>query len=203
MSIIASNSMVFDIGAHIGTTVQQFLEAGAKTVVAVEPCLANYLELISRPNTIPIMAACWNKNQLIQAFYAENASGWSTVQPNKWIAAYPDAQWATPQWVPCITLDQLRETFGLPHLVKIDVEGSEFQVISGMHFKPQYVIFEFHKTFLNDTIKCLRQLQRIGFSKAHYVRDNLDLDTEPTTHINEFVPRFLVDDVPWGNITCS
>lgn len=207
MSIIKSGSLVFDIGANIGTVSQQFIEAGAGKVIAVEPCLENYRAIVDRSRVdgriVPIHAACWFEPKIIGAYYAANQPGWSSVQPNKWLEAYPNAQWDPVQYVTAVTLSQLTMEFGVPHLIKIDVEGSELQVLKGLRHKTPYLMFEFHHKFMADAVKCLQLCQRYGYHRAHYVRDNIDLGTEPTTSINEFIPRWQLDAPEWGNITCS
>jgi FkbM family methyltransferase len=197
------DALVFDIGANIGQSAAQFVDAGAGRVISVEPCIENYLVLFRRPKVTPLLAAAWRRPDIINVRYAFNQPGWSSVQPVKWQEAYPDARWGSPQPVAAVTLDLLWETYGEPFLIKIDVEGSELEVLEGLSAKVEYLIFEFHGKFMDDALACLDRCRALGFTRAHYVRENLDLETVPTLTLNDFTPRFLNDAPEWGNITVT
>lgn len=201
MSYLTPGCLCFDIGANVGQTAAEFVAAGAGQVVGVEPCIENYLLLARRPKTIPILAAAWKEITLLNVSFASNQCGWSSVDPEKWSKAYPTAHWANPQPVVAITLDMLRKVYGEPYLIKIDVEGVEKEVIKGLTAKCPYLMFEFHGKFADDTLECLNLCKALGFTRAHYVRENMDLDTIPTTLIDEFIPRWQADAPEWGNIT--
>lgn len=201
--LIPDGSLVFDIGANIGQSAQQFLAAGARRVISVEPCIENLLLLQRDERVTAIHAAAWSRTTFLEARFAYNSPGWSSVVPEKWVAAYPDAQWGKPQTVPTVTLDDLWKQFGRPALIKIDVEGVEVEVLSGLSSKSEFLIFEFHGKFVDDALKCLKICQELGFTRAHYVRENIDLDTIPTMAIDEFIPRFIDDAPEWGNITVT
>jgi FkbM family methyltransferase len=201
MSLILKDCLVFDIGANIGQSADQFVKAGAGRVISVEPCIENFLVLARREKTTPILAAAWNKPTIINAHFALNTSGWSSVQPEKWIQAYPTAQWGAPQAVITVTLDMLREVYGEPHAIKIDVEGSEYEVFQGLTKRCPVLWFEFHGKFVQDALNCLDYCQRLGFTKAHYEREDINTDIVPTMGIDEFRQRWLKDAPEWGNIT--
>ena len=195
------DALCFDIGANIGQSAAQFVEAGAGKVISVEPCIENFLVLFRRPKVVPVLAAAWRRADIINVRYAFNEPGLSSVQPEKWQQAYPDARWGSEQPVAAITLDLLWETYGEPFLIKIDVEGSELQVLEGLSRKPEFLIFEFHGKFMDDSLKCLNVCKALGFTRAHYVRTGVDLETVPTLTIEDFTPRFMADAPEWGNIT--
>lgn len=202
--LIPDGSVVFDIGANIGITARQFLDAGAGSVIAVEPCRENFNMLAQVHGITPIHAAAWNCHTISEVSFCWNTCGWSSCEPKRWSEAYPDAKWDKPQYVPAITLDSMVQVFGVPHLIKVDVEGCELKVLAGLSSKPAYVIFEFHGKFMDDARLILEMLRdRLGFEKANYVRENLDLNTLPTMPISEFIPRWINDAPEWGNITVT
>jgi hypothetical protein len=49
----------------------------------------------------------------------------------------------------------------------------------------------------------LDRCRALGFTRAHYVRTGVDLETVPTLTIEDFTPRFLADAPEWGNITVT
>jgi hypothetical protein len=103
--------------------------------------------------------------------------------------------------VVAITLDMLRDKFGDPFAIKIDVEGAEKEVLIGLSKASPYLFFEFHIKLVQDTLDCLSICRKLGYTKAHYTREDIDLATVPTTPIDEFQERWLKDAPEWGNIT--
>jgi hypothetical protein len=70
--------------------------------------------------------------------------------------------------------------------------------------KPNFLIFEFNKAFPKDALTVLSILEnRLGFTKAHYVVTDLDLETVPTMSIDDFKAKWVADAPAWGNITVS
>lgn len=201
MSFLPKDCLCFDIGANIGQTAHQLVTEGAGHVISVEPCIENYLVCARRPKTTALLAACWSRAGIMEVSYAFNEPGWSSVKPEKWVKAYPDARWGPPQPVVAITIEMLREKYGEPFLIKVDVEGQEKEVLLGLSKPSPFLIFEFHGTFVEDALDCLSICQKLGYTKAHYVRENIDLATVPTTPIDEFRKRWLDDAPEWGNIT--
>jgi FkbM family methyltransferase len=203
MSIIKSGSLVFDIGANVGQMATRFLDAGAGKVICVEPCRENYLQLVNMPRIIAVHAAAWNKNSILPISYSKKNSGLSSCQPDKWSKAYPDADWDAPQWTPAVTLNDLISAFGVPQLLKVDVEGSEVEVLSALSIKLEFVIFEFHQKFKEDVIEVLRMMRALGFAQAHYTQEEIDLETVPTMDINSMEKQWLEAAPEWGQITLS
>ena len=54
---------------------------------------------------------------------------------------------------------------------------------------------------MEEAVECLKYCQGLGYTKAHYVRVDCDLETVPSLDIDEFIPRFIADQPEWGNIT--
>lgn len=204
-ALISPGAIVFDIGANIGELATQFKEAGAGNVIAVEPVYEVFSKLRNVPGIVPIHAAAWSSLTMIPVSYCPVGDGtWSSCLPDKWIKAVPEATWNPPQWVPTTTLDELIEIFGKPSLIKIDVEGAEFEVLIGLRHKPDFLMFEFNQAFPEDALDCLSLLERrLKFTKAHYTCTNLDLETIPTMPIEAVKIRWLEEKPAWGNFTVA
>jgi FkbM family methyltransferase len=202
---ITPGGLVFDIGANKGLVSQQFLEAGAGRVIAVEACQETFQKLYQARGIglIPIHAAAWNKHCLTEVSYCpDDEGGWSSCLPEKWNLATPQAEYEVPQWVPTVTLDGLIRVFGIPDLIKIDVEGAELVVLTGLSTKVKCIMFEFNRRFPEDTLAVLAFLKSaMGYKKASFICDNLDLQTVPTVDILDTYATYKEQDPLWGMFT--
>ena len=63
------------------------------------------------------------------------------------------------------TLDNLIKEYGIPDLIKIDVEGYEKQVIKGLTVKTPKITFEWSEEMVDDLNEIIVYLKKIGFSK--------------------------------------
>jgi hypothetical protein len=61
-----------------------------------------------------------------------------------------------------VTLDDLISQHGEPAFVKIDVEGYEIEVISGLSKAIKHISFEFSNEMVGETINCIKHLSNIG-----------------------------------------
>jgi hypothetical protein len=57
------------------------------------------------------------------------------------------------------------ERYGMPDLIKIDVEGYEYNVLSGLTQKANDICFEWHEEERNSLYKILEHLQSIGYTQ--------------------------------------
>jgi hypothetical protein len=71
--------------------------------------------------------------------------------------------------VPVLSLDLAIAHFGVPDFCKIDVEGWELEVLSGLTRKPAILSFEFHLTEANiaQTKLCLETLRQLGYTRGN------------------------------------
>ena len=92
-----------------------------------------YVDFYIEPYQSGISTACKE--------FMENSrftKGSKYLQPNS-------ANWAHRAAVKTITLDTLVETYGSPDLIKIDVEGYEYEVVSGLSKKQNKISWEWHE----------------------------------------------------------
>jgi len=143
---IEENSVVIDIGAHIGLyTIPIAKIAKNGFVVAIEPnpdnfkCLIENIRLNSLRNVITLNIAAWNDDCELNLFRGYS-SAWHSVIRSRYV---------TDQTVRVRAkkLDDVVKELGLNKitLIKIDVEGAEFQVLQGLkstlqQFKPDLLI---------------------------------------------------------------
>ena len=162
--------LLFDIGANRGDAVVAGLELGYK-VIALEPAPRVFSKLatnfIYEPNVVPLrLAVSDSANERIE-FYECVEDGLSTAE-KAWLTdprmPYNGKDFRTIK-VPTCTMDWLVETYGVPDLVKIDVEGAEWAVFRGMTKHYGKIAFEWTQETLDQHEEQLVYLKSIGYTK--------------------------------------
>jgi hypothetical protein len=120
--------------------------------------------------------------------FAENWSFVGGVPAGRVIATYD---------VPVVTLDSAIERFGTPVFCKIDVEGWELEVLTGLTQPIPVLSFEFQLTDhgIRKTIACLEKLAQFGASRVNITPAETSL-----FHFRDWVP--LSTFIAWfpGNL---
>lgn len=174
--------LIFDIGANHG----KFSEANlhrADKIIAVEanPALARELNRnYYYDNRVEVLnyAASFNCEPL--TFYISNADTISTASV-EWIkqSRFTGQYSWSPITVSSITLDALIQKYGIPDLLKIDVEGYEFEVAKGLSQKVPLLCFEWAEESLEKILLTIQHLRSIGFIEFGYIFCD-DYSEEPT-----------------------
>lgn len=160
--------MFFDIGANRGAWAIANLPFCSK-IVAVEASRAMYGTLVENTRGHPITTVCkavCGENKEV-TFYQADCDVLSTLNP-EWLTS-PESRFAGYKFVATtaegVTLDQLIATYGVPQLIKIDVEGAEDQVIKSLSTKVNLLCFEWARELDNVAEKCIEHLSLIGFTQ--------------------------------------
>ena len=83
-----------------------------------------------------------------------------------WKARRPKGarRWQSKVSVKVRTLDSLAEQYGVPRYVKVDAEGFDYEILSGMSFQPAFVSFEFQPADLAVSQRCIDLLENRSFN---------------------------------------
>jgi FkbM family methyltransferase len=129
--------LLFDVGANRGDATLAGLEQGYR-VIALEAAPRVFSELVGNfiynPNVVPLRMAVSDKNGERLKFYEADEDGLSSLNQD-WLTKDGMPYKGKPHReveVNTITIDTLADTYGNPDLIKIDVEGAEWQVMKGM-----------------------------------------------------------------------
>lgn len=178
---------IFDVGANIGAKAILFARV-AKTVVCVEPdatCVAALRRRFrSNPNVRVVHAGVSHASGTEILLQMEDGSPYNTFSL-KWAGLLTDPvhkRSASPPQinqtsaVTTITLDALIAEYGTPAYIKIDVEGSELNVIKGLSRPVPLLSFEaILPEFRDETLEILRRLhERDPRAAFNYCLDDPD-----------------------------
>jgi len=167
---VNAGDLVFDVGAHAGNRTRALASLGCR-VVAVEPQpdFARLLRtLFAYTPAVTIVEAAVARAAGRAALAISDRTPTVTTLSSDWREARRgDADFAGVKWnrsveVPVTTLDALMKQHGTPSFVKIDVEGSELDVLAGLSEPIRVVSFEYLVRALDLVEACTTRLAELG-----------------------------------------
>lgn len=177
---IPKGSLVFDIGANAGEYTRCFLWLGARVVAAEpNPLLAGELAGV-RNSSLTVLPVAVGEKPARMTLHISTQSELSTLS-QEWldIARKADRlasnRWSSEAEVDVTTLDAMIRNHGVPHFIKIDVEGFESSVLDGLSTMPRYLSFEFNSEWPAATIACLKKPCFPEGARFNYIAGDRDL----------------------------
>jgi len=163
--------MFFDIGANIG----EWAKANIGTcdnIISIEASPITFQRTLQNVNNEKIKllnyAVCNNGGKDI-VFYQAASDVLSTLNKD-WLVAPTSRFYNQPYTeIVCktITIDELITIYGVPELIKIDVEGGEYECITSLTRKVNTLCFEWASEVNDITFKCLDYAATLGFSQFY------------------------------------
>jgi len=206
--------MYFDIGSNIGKWSLANIHKTSKIIsVEASPKTFDYLlgNLANNPKIVCLNYAVCNNNGEDITFYDSDANTLSTIN-KEWLTS-PSSRFNNTGYsiIKCktITIDKLIETYGRPELIKIDVEGGEYECVSSLSQKVNNLCFEWASETNEVTIKCLDYLYSIGFTRfCIQYEDDYTYRPNETLYISDInsIKNTILGTTPkihWGMIWCK
>lgn len=202
--------LAFDIGANVGRWSLANIGRFDK-IVAVEgspPTFERLKQACAGTSIVPLnLVVCDNDGKEVVFFNA--ASDTLSTLNREWLESSASRFCGTPYTeirCPTTTLDALVAQYGVPDLIKIDVEGGEYECIRSLTTKAGVLCFEWASETQDVACQCIDHLTSLGYNRFHVQRGD-DYTYRPLSHTsNEEVRRVLSRSVPrvdWGMVWCS
>jgi FkbM family methyltransferase len=172
---VDKRDVVFDVGANLGNRTRVFRRL-ARAVVVVEPqdeCMAMLRKQFGGDRRVKLVQKAIGAQEGFAEMLICNASTVSSLSSD-WIEAvqtsgrFAGLEWNRKQRVEITTLERLIDEFGMPSFIKIDVEGYEYEVLSGLTKPAKALSFEFTPEYLSQTIRCIEHLCALGKVRFNY-----------------------------------
>lgn len=172
---LSLGDLCFDVGANMGNRSKIFLHLGAR-VVAFEPqgLCADFLEAgFGHRDNFSLERKALGATHGTAEMMVCNEHTISSLSP-QWLQAVQESgrfaqySWDQSQQVEMTTLDAMIAQYGLPAFIKIDVEGYELQVVSGLTQPVKALSLEFVPEYLDSTFRAVAHLASLGDIRLNY-----------------------------------
>ena len=162
--------LVFDIGAHVGNHVRAFSALGCRVIAAEpQPEFARLLRIaFARSSGVTIVEAAVSDSSGSAGLFVSDRTPTVTTLDSTWRDAregepeFSGVRWNRRVEVTVTTLDRLIEQFGEPAFIKIDAEGSEPAVLSGLTRPVSALSFEYLPRALANAERSIARLRELG-----------------------------------------
>jgi FkbM family methyltransferase len=172
--------LVYDVGMHKGEDTAYYLKKGFRVVgFEADPSLAAhcrymFLDEIENGKLIVVEGAIVElqpgefKDSTITFYKNKDVSVWNTVasdwaRRNEFLGTSNEII-----EVPVVDFSECLEQYGIPHYLKIDIEGMDTVCLKSLlHFeqKPDYVSIESEKVLFSNLVDELNLLTRLGYTR--------------------------------------
>jgi FkbM family methyltransferase len=203
--------LFFDIGANVGMWALSNYNENT-SIICVEASPTTFKRLVDNTKGKNIkclnFAVTTSNNELIDFFEAE-ANTISTLD-EEWLnnlkSRFYNHKYTKIQ-VRSVTIDSLVSQYGIPDILKVDVEGAENIVLKSLSTLVKIICFEWASEWNDKTFDALNYLESLGYQKFHiqntdaytYRPDAYNLNKE-----NLFVLlKNTKPKVDWGMIWCK
>jgi FkbM family methyltransferase len=183
--------LVLDIGYNVGNFTKCILSIYPDAKIIGVDGHPTYKEMFDRnplPNVEYVHGVVSNVcKQDVSLFICDSNPGINSINPD-WIEKIRHNHYFQKTKreikVRSTTLDKMISVYGIPDIIKLDIEGAESIALSGLSQKCGIVLLEWCEEFFQDTLKCVEILRKLGYNM--FSNDSHWEGTNETIH--EFNP---------------
>lgn len=210
--------LIFDIGANIGRySIANYTDR--TTLVAVEASPQTFQTLLQNTEQYPNIkclnyAICDSTEPFVDFYICNQADTLSTLD-KRWLYS-SDSRWGPGSvngdhsknayniYVPTMSIDTLIKQYGIPDILKVDVEGAEELVIRSLTRKIPCLCFEWAAEWCSDICRTVDNLVLLGFTKFHIQSEDKYTYRPPDYEFNadecKTQIKMKIPKVDWGMI---
>lgn len=204
--------LLFDVGANVGTWALANVNSSNR-IISVEASPSTYEKLMNNVSGVSqieaLNYAVSSTTEPIVIFYHCNYANTLSTLDKQWLIS-PESRFGyltdsiTEVNVPVISIDKLIEKYGVPDLLKIDVEGAENIVLQSLTQKVPLLCFEWASEWKEKNIQCVEYLVSLGFREfAVQYGDNYTFRPDKFTYSAFDIIQIISNTTPkneWGMI---
>ena len=181
--------LFFDIGANVGLWALHNYTPETR-IISVEASLNTAHQLIKNcngKNIVCLNYAVTSSPEALIDFFECAANTISTLD-EKWLndptsRFYKQYPYRKVQ-VRTITIDRLISEYGVPDILKVDVEGAENIVLKSLTQQVRTICFEWASEWNEKTIDAINHLASLGYQKFHIQTEDKYTYRPPTYELN-------------------
>jgi FkbM family methyltransferase len=189
------DNLIYDVGLHKGEDTDFYLKKGFRVIAfdanpdLVAQCNSRFSDAVKNKQLTIVHGAIFDSSSnkedanTIKFYRNKDKSDWGTVSAdfanrNEFLGTSNEII-----DVPVVDFSECLAKFGIPHYLKIDIEGMDTVCLTALrHFanKPDYVSIESNKKSFEKLIEELDLLVELGYSKFKAVQqDGISRQKEP------------------------
>lgn len=205
--------LFFDIGANVGRWA--LANENGNKVVCVEASPTTFYRLTQNTQHFPnIECLCYAvspSTEIEVNFFESDADTLSTLEPT-WLTDSSSRFYGQYKINRCIrvqtiSIDRLIDIYGMPDLIKLDVEGAEHIVLRSLTKKVDTLCFEWASEWKTQARECIDHAVSLGYTKFYLqFGDQYTFRPAHYNHTAESLWRAFEQTIPkdhWGMIWCT
>ncbi len=183
------DDLIYDVGLHRGEDTAYYLAKGYR-VVAIEAnpelvaeCREKFAAPIASGKLTIIEGAIADTPDDEAPFYIDQLSLWGSVDP-RWVAKKHVVAVQREISVPVVDLAACMLEHGVPHYLKIDIEGADRVCLEALRYlpvRPRFVSMEAEARDFDALLAELRLLEQLGYSQFAAVQQGHDAEIATRT----------------------
>jgi FkbM family methyltransferase len=171
--------LIFDLGYNLGNFTRQALSLYPHArIIGIDghPEYQKVFNASPIPNVTYLQGLISDKcSDGIPFYICDSNPGINSINPD-WIKTIRHSHFfeKTKRMVmeKAVTLDELVRLYGVPDIIKMDIEGAESIALQGLSQKCGLITFEWSEEFFYDARKCIERLTQLGYSEFAYTEEN-------------------------------